>query len=378
MPQWAGSCWYYLRYIDPKNDRQFVDPEKERYWMNSQAGTDKEPANTLRQAPNGGVDLYIGGVEHAVLHLLYARFWHKVLYDLGDVSTPEPFGRLFNQGYIQAYCYRDSRGIAVPAEEVVDQNGKAAMDVQDQPGRQFTYQGQAVTQEYGKMGKSLKNAVNPNDVCKEYGCDTLRLYEMYMGPLEASKPWNTRDITGVHRFLQRFWRNIFHVETGEFLVTNDAPDDELLRLLHKTIARVTDEMERLSFNTAIAGLIELNNALVPRDTVPRAIAEPFVLMLAPLAPHICEEIWQRLGHEGSIAYKAWPKFDPAMVRDEEVELAIQILGKVRDRMTVPADSDEETIKQKALETEKIKPLLEGKTVRKVIVIKDRLVNIVAN
>ena len=196
MPQWAGSCWYYLRFIDPKNQNAFVDPVKEQYWMG-----------------DNGVDLYVGGAEHAVLHLLYARFWHKVLFDLGYVSTREPFGRLFNQGYIQAYAYRDARGIAVSADETVDQDGRPAPEVQDQPGRRFFYKGEPVTQEYGKMGKSLKNAVNPDDVCDEYGCDTLRLYEMYMGPLEASKPWNTRDIIGVNRFLRRIWRNFVDEET---------------------------------------------------------------------------------------------------------------------------------------------------------------------
>ncbi len=204
MPQWAGSCWYYLRYIDPDNDQCFVDPHKEQYWM---APTDQNPA--------GGVDLYVGGVEHAVLHLLYARFWHKVLYDLGHVSTPEPFGRLFNQGYIQAYAYQDERGIYVDAEKVVNEQGQSASEVQGQPGQRFFYEGKPVTESYGKMGKSLKNAIAPDDVCAEYGADTLRLYEMYMGPLDASKPWATRDIIGVHRFLQRVWRNFIDERTGQ-------------------------------------------------------------------------------------------------------------------------------------------------------------------
>jgi len=225
MPQWAGSCWYYLRFIDNQNDGVFADPARESYWMG-----------------NNGVDLYIGGVEHAVLHLLYARFWHKVLFDLGRVSTKEPFGRLFNQGYIQAYAYRDERGIAVDATKVVDQDGKPAMEVQDQPGRLFFYEGESVTQEYGKMGKSLKNSVSPDEVNEVYGCDTLRLYEMYMGPLEASKPWNTRDIVGVNRFLRRIWRNFVDEESGSLLVSEVEPTDDQMRALHLTIERVSGDM----------------------------------------------------------------------------------------------------------------------------------------
>jgi leucyl-tRNA synthetase len=325
-----------------------------------------------------GVDLYVGGVEHAVLHLLYARFWHKVLYDLGHVSTPEPFGRLFNQGYIQAYCYRDERGVAVPADQVVNADGKPAADVQGQVGETFFYDGEPVTEEYGKMGKSLKNAVAPDDVCDEYGCDTLRLYEMYMGPLDASKPWATRDIVGVHRFLQRVWRNFVNEETGELLVGDDEPTDDQLRLLHRTIERVTTDCQRLSFNTAIAALIEMNNALVGADRLPRAIAEPFVLMIAPMAPHIAEELWQRLGHDGSVSARTWPVCDEQYLVDESIEIVVQILGKVRGKVMVPADADEKAVEAAALADERIAELIAGKTVRKVIVVPGRLVNIVAN
>lgn len=361
MPQWAGSCWYYLRYIDPHNDTTFADRDAQSYWMG-----------------DNGVDLYVGGVEHAVLHLLYARYWHKVLYDLGHVTTPEPFGKLFSQGYIQAYCYRDQRGIAVPADQVVDQDNNPATEVQDQSDRQFFYNNQPVTREYGKMGKSLKNAVSPDDTCNEYGCDTLRLYELYMGPLDASKPWNTRDIIGPHRFLQRFWRNIINEDTGELLITDSTPDKSLIRQLHKTIKRVTDDMERLNFNTAIAALIEFNNTLVKLNTIPRTVAEPFIQLIAPLAPHIAEELWQRLGHDTTIAYQPWPTYEEKYLIEDQIELVVQILGKVRSRITVPADADDTTIEAAALADKKIADLIKDKTIRKIIIVPHRLVNIVAN
>ncbi len=358
MPQWAGSCWYYLRFLDPKNDERFVGQEAERYWMVSRRG-DGQPHT-------GGVDLYVGGAEHAVLHLLYARFWHKVLYDLGHVSTPEPFGRLFNQGYIQAYAYRDSRGIYVEASEVEERDGK------------FYYKGEEVTREFGKMGKSLKNAVTPDEVCDQYGCDTMRLYEMYMGPLDQSKVWNTRDIIGVHRFLQRVWRNFVDDRTGELLVSDEEASLELRRLLHKTISRVTEAMDTMAFNVAIAALIQLNNELVPLSTLPREVAEPFVLMLAPMAPHIAEELWHRLGHEASLSHAPWPKADPAYLVAETIEYPVQVMGKLRGRITVPADADEEAIREAAIADPGVAPHLAGKTVRKVIIVPGRMVNIVAN
>ena len=348
MPQWAGSCWYYLRFIDPKNSERMVDPEKERYWM----------------APNG-VDLYLGGVEHAVLHLLYVRFWHKLLYDLGHVSTLEPFGRLFNQGYIQAYAYQDERGIHVDAEKVVEKDG------------QWFFEGKPVARSYGKMGKSLKNAVTPDDVVTEYGCDSLRLYEMYMGPLEVSKPWSTREIVGVHRFLQRAWRNFVNDDTGELLVTDEEPDLEMERLLHKTVKRVTDDMEGLRFNTAIAALIEMNNALVGRKTLPRRVAESFVLMLAPLAPHFCEELWEMLGHTESLANTQWPSYDEQYLIEDEIEIVVQVMGKLRGRLRVSPDADEDTVREMALADEKVQRHIDGKTIRKVIFVKGKLINIVA-
>ena len=376
MPQWAGSCWYYLRFCDPRNGDDFVSDEAENYWM-TPSDKNRQSEIGIRQSPQG-VDLYVGGVEHAVLHLLYARFWHKVLFDLGHVSTPEPFGRLFNQGYIQAYCYRDERGIAVPASEVVNADGKPASEVQGQAGEQFFHDDQPVTEEYGKMGKSLKNAVSPDDVCGEYGCDALRLYEMYMGPLDQSKPWATRDIVGIERFLQRVWRNFVDEETGRSLVTNDLPGEEDLRLLHKTIDAVTTDMNRMAFNTAIAHLITLNNKFVGEKQLPRAVAEPFVLMLAPMAPHMAEELWQRIGYDKSLAYEAWPVADPKFLVEDSIELPVQILGKLRSRINVPADADNEAIEAAALADERIAELIAGKTVRKVIVVPGKMVNIVAN
>ena len=361
MPQWAGSCWYYLRFIDPQNTHRFIDSEKEKYWMG-----------------NKGVDLYVGGSEHAVLHLLYSRFWHKVLYDLGHVTSKEPFGRYFSQGYIQAFAYRDERGIAIPADEVVDQDGNPATEVQDQNDRVFFYRGNQVTREYGKMGKSLKNAVSPDDVCDQYGCDTLRLYEMYMGPLDASKPWNTRDIIGSSRFLRRVWRNFVDELSDEVLVTEAPPPEDLLHVLHKTIKKVTESMNRMSFNTAIAALIELNNSLVPLDKISLTIAKPFILMLAPLAPHICEELWQRIGHSSSLAYETWPQHDDALVTEATVQIAVQVNGKVRGTINIPADASKEEALSLAKTTDSVAKHLEEKNLRREIYVPGKIINLVVN
>jgi len=351
MPQWAGSCWYYLRYLDPTNEDAMVDPAVERYWM--------QP---------GGVDLYVGGVEHAVLHLLYARFWHKVLFDLGHVSTPEPFRRLYNQGYIQAPAFRDARGIAVEASEVVERDGG------------FFHGDMPVTREFGKMGKSLKNAVSPDDIYRDYGADTLRLYEMFMGPLDASRPWSMADIVGVHRFLQRAWRNVVDEDTGAVRVLDEPADAPTRRVLHRTIAAVRDDMGDLKFNTAIARLFELNNHLTQvvadRGGAPREAAEQLVLMLAPLTPHIAEELWRRLGHPDSLAYEPFPMADAAELVDETVEVPVQVNGKVRSRIQVPADADQEATEAAARADERMAELLAGATVRKVVVVPGRLVNFV--
>ncbi len=356
MPQWAGSCWYELRYLDPTNDERFVDPEVEAYWMG--------PRTDIRPDHPGGVDLYVGGVEHAVLHLLYARFWHKVLYDLGHVSSWEPYVRLFNQGYILADAYKDSREIYVDASAVTERDGE------------FFFEGEPVTREWGKMGKSLKNSVSPDDMYAQYGADTLRLYEMSMGPLDQSRPWETRDVVGMYRFLQRFWRNAINEDTGELTVVDVEPGDETARLLHRTIDAVTTECEELRFNTAIAKLIELNNHVTKLDAVPRSVIEAMTLMVAPLAPHIGEELWRRLGHDGSLAYEPFPTADPALLVDELLELAVQVNGKVRGRVTVAVDADDDTITALALAEENVARNLDGRTPRKVIIVPGRMVNIV--
>ncbi|MGK2959266.1 MAG: leucine--tRNA ligase [Acidimicrobiales bacterium] len=362
MPQWAGSCWYYLRYLDPTNTEAFVDPGVEKYWMQG-SHADGTPAF-------GGVDLYVGGVEHAVLHLLYSRFWHKVLFDLGHVSTPEPFQRLYNQGYILAPAYIDARGVYVPAEEV-----------QGNVESGFTLNGEPVTQELGKMGKSLKNSVDPETIYGAYGADTLRLYEMAMGPLDADRPWNARDITGVHRFLQRLWRNLVDEETGDLRVTQETGDIDLRRLLHRTIAGVTDDMKGLRFNTAVAKLIELNNALTKHVTehgdTPVEVATAFALMLAPLAPHVSEELWERMGNKSSVVWEPFPTPDPALLVDDEIEIPVQVDGKVKTRIMIASDSSASHIETVALADSAVISALAGRTPTRVVVVPGRLVNIVA-
>jgi leucyl-tRNA synthetase len=307
MPQWAGSCWYYLRYLDPHNDSQIVSTDKERYWM--------------------PVDLYVGGAEHAVLHLLYARFWHKVLYDIGVVSTDEPFMRLVNQGMI------------------LGESGE-------------------------KMSKSKGNVINPDDIIRDYGADTMRVYEMFMGPLETAKPWSTNGLVGVHRFLDRVWR------VSERTVVDHEPPVELRRVLHKTIKKVTHDTENLQFNTAIAQMMIFVNEVFKQDVLHRSLWEPFVLLMAPYAPHIAEEMWEKLGHGESLAYHAWPEWDEAFAKDEEVEIVVQVNGKIRARLTVPADTAEAELKEQALANERVQRYTEGKSVRKVVTVPNKLVNVV--
>ncbi len=359
MPQWAGSCWYELRYLDPTNEQHFVDPEVEKYWMGPQ-----DVGNEGHPHP-GGVDLYVGGVEHAVLHLLYARFWHKVLFDLGHVSSKEPYYRLFNQGYILAAAYKDAREIYVEATEVVERDGAH-------------YHGdQLVTREWGKMGKSIKNAVTPDDICQSYGADTLRLYEMAMGPLDASRPWETRDVVGMYRFLQRLWRNVVDEETGELAVLDNPTDADTQRLVHRTISGVRDDMDALRFNTAIAKLIELNNHLTKLGGCPADIAEPLVLMVAPLAAHVAEELWAKLGHDTSLALEPFPVADPALLVTDTVEYPVQVNGKVRGHITVAADLDAAGVEAAALADPKVATSLAGAAPKKVIIVPGRMVNIVA-
>jgi leucyl-tRNA synthetase len=361
MPQWAGSCWYELRYLDPTNDKAFCDPGVEQYWMGPR--NDNSPDGFKDP---GGVDLYVGGVEHAVLHLLYSRFWHKVLFDLGHVSSEEPFRRLFNQGYIQAYAYTDARGVYVPADEVVEVS----------PGV-YEFVGQPVNREYGKMGKSLNNVVTPDDMCERYGADTFRMYEMGMGPMDMSRPWQTRDVVGSLRYLQRLWRLVVSETTGETVVVDEEPDDETRKLLHRTIDGVSIDYAEMAYNTAIAKLIVLTNHLTKSATAaPRSVAEALVLMTAPLAPHIAEEMWARLGYAESLAHGPFPAADPALLVAEQVEYPIQVKGKVRSRVTVPADAPVEVVERAALADARILELLDGAAPRKVVVVPGRMVSIV--
>jgi len=356
MPNWAGSCWYELRYVDPTNTERLVDPENERYWMGPR-----------RPGASGGVDFYVGGVEHAVLHLLYARFWHKVLFDLGHICSEEPFHRLFNQGYIQAFAYTDARGQYVPAKEVEEDP--------THPGT-YRWRGEPVNREYGKMGKSLKNVVSPDEMYQAYGADTLRVYEMSMGPLDVSRPWDTRAVVGSLRFLQRLWRNVLSEETGHTVVVDEPAEDATLRILHRTIDAVRADMAALRFNTAIARLIELNNHLTKLPKVPREVAEPLVLLVAPFAPHVAEELWSRLGHPGSLAREPFPVADPAFLVEETVTCVVQVAGKVRDRLEVPLSVDEETLRRLALDSPAVQRALDGRGVRTVVVRAPKLVNVV--
>ena len=359
MPQWAGSSWYQLRYIDPRNDEAFCDIENERYW------TGPRPEQHGPQDP-GGVDLYVGGVEHAVLHLLYSRFWHKVLFDLGFVSSQEPYRRLYNQGYIQAYAYTDSRGVYVPAAEVEEKDGK------------FYYNGEEVNQEYGKMGKSLKNAVAPDDICRDFGADTLRVYEMSMGPLDTSRPWATKDVVGSQRFLQRLWRLAVNEDTGELATTDAALSENDLKQLHRTIAGVRDDYENLRLNTVVAKLIEYVNYLTKtyRTEAPRDAVEPIAQLVSPIAPHIAEELWQRFGHDETITYQPFPTFEEKYLVDDEIEVPVQINGKVKARINVAADADQDAVFEVALADAKISDLTSGKNVVKKIYVPGRMVNLV--
>jgi leucyl-tRNA synthetase len=356
MPNWAGSCWYELRYLDPTNTEQLVDPEVEHYWMGPSA-----------DRPLGGVELYVGGVEHAVLHLLYSRFWHKVLYDLGYVSSAEPFHRLVNQGYVQAHAFTDERGSYVEAA-----------NVEETPDG-YLFEGRPVQREYGKMGKSLKNVVTPDEMFAAYGADTLRLFEMAAGPLEQSRPWDTKAVVGPYRLLQRIWRVVVDENSGAVHVSDDEIPDELNRLLHKTIHAVREGYETLRFNTSVARMTELNNAVTqayPDGGAPRAIAEALVLMLAPLAPHIAEELWSRLGHDSSLAWADFPVADEALLVDATIEVPVQINGKVRSKIVVPADADAAALEAAARADERVAALLDGRETRRVVAVPGRLVNFV--
>ena len=357
MPQWAGSCWYEMRYIDPHNSQALIDPANEAYWM----GPRPEVGNT-----SGGTDLYIGGVEHAVLHLLYSRFWHKVLFDLGFVSSSEPYHKLFNQGYVQAYAYKDERDQYVPADEV-----------EEEEEDKFTWHGEPVKREYGKMGKSLKNIVTPDDMYEAYGADTFRVYEMSMAPLDMDRPWETRAVVGSQRFLQRLWRNAIDEVTGELVISEDEPDLATKKLVARTIDGVTEDYANMRLNTAIAKLIVLNNHLTSIKAVPREAIEALVLMVSPVAPHIAEELWKRLGHENSLAREPFPTVsDAALLKADAVTCVIQVAGKVRDKLEVDPDIDPAELERLALQAPGVKRTLGERQIRKVIVRAPKLVSIV--
>ncbi|NLK06470.1 MAG: leucine--tRNA ligase [Spirochaetales bacterium] len=342
MPQWAGSCWYYLRYLDPNNTKEFVSKEKEQYWM--------------------PVDLYVGGAEHAVLHLLYARFWHKVLFDLGVVSTSEPFKRLVNQGMITSYAYQRKDKSLVPTDMVEETSTDVFVEKAT---------GEQLERVVAKMSKSLKNVINPDEIITEYGADSMRMYEMFMGPLEVSKPWATTGLIGVYRFLDRIWRLY-----DERPITDEPLVDELERTLHKTIKKVTNDTNTLNFNTAISQMMVLVNELYKIDNFPREVAETLVKLLSPYVPHLAEELWERLGHTGSLGTVAWPEYQEELTFDTQIEMVFQVNGKVRSKATVAKGITKENALALAKEDEKMQSWLAGKTIVKEIVVPDKLVNIV--
>ncbi|WP_209372434.1 leucine--tRNA ligase [Brevibacterium renqingii] len=358
MPNWAGSSWYQLRYADPHNDERLVDPENEKYWLGPR-----------KSKPRGGADLYVGGQEHAVLHLLYARFWHKVLFDLGHISSSEPFHRLVNQGYIQAYAYTDARGVYVPAAEVEEKTGSNGELT-------FWHDGEQVNREYGKIGKSLKNSVMPDEMYDAYGADTFRVYEMSMGPLEQDRPWETRAVVGAHRFLQRVWRLFVDETDGRSAVREGETDAESLKVLHQVIDGVREDMDHLRFNTAISKLIVLTNHATKQGGATKELLEPLTIMLAPFAPHLAEELWQRLGHDATVTYASFPEADPRHLVADTVTCVVQVKGKVRARLEVAPDISEEDLETLARESPNAVKALGGAGIRKVIVRAPKLVNIV--
>ena len=369
MPQWAGSCWYYLRFLDPRNASRFVDPAVEKAWM--------------------PVDLYVGGAEHAVLHLLYSRFWHKVLYDRGHVSCPEPFGKLVNQGMILGEVeftgYRKAEGGWVSAGQQGEHDSpvRVPADQVEKQGEHFVLRDAPkirVESRAYKMSKSRGNVVNPDQVVRDFGADSLRLYEMFMGPLEATKPWSTTGVGGVRGFLDRCWRLVVDERAEEVAIApqvcDDPPSDEALRELHRTIDKVTRDIGALSFNTAIARMMEFVNFCTPLERRPRAILEPFVTILAPFAPHLAEELWELLGKPAPVSLATWPAVEERWLKDDTVEIPVQIQGKLRGRVVVAADADAEAMKAAAIADPKIAEQLAGKEIMKVVAVPGRLVNFV--
>lgn len=349
MPQWGGSCWYYLRYLDPHNQKQFCSPEAEKYWM--------------------PVDLYIGGAEHAVLHLLYARFWHKVLYDLGVVSTKEPFQRLVNQGMITSFAFQRANKTLVPVDEV---------EKRDDGNFYEKKTGEKLEQIVAKMSKSLKNVVNPDDEIKAYGADSVRMYEMFMGPLTMSKPWSTQGIVGIHRFLEKVWA-ISEKPTSDVDITGKLSDEKLIsarKTFAQTVKKVTADTASLNFNTAISQMMIFINEISKLDSVPKAIWQDFVKILSPYAPHLGEELWHKLGNNESIAYVQWPVVNEDFAKDEEKTIVVMINGKLRGKFKAAPDSSDETLRSAAENNEDAKKFLEGKTIVKCVIVKDKLVNFV--
>ena len=342
MPQWAGSCWYYLRYIDPHNPERFIDREKENYWM--------------------PVDLYVGGAEHAVLHLLYARFWHEVLFDLGIVSTREPFQKLVNQGMITSFAFQRKDKSLVATDMVEETSPDHFIEKET---------GEELERVVAKMSKSLKNVINPDEIITEFGADSMRMYEMFMGPLEVSKPWATTGLSGVYRFLDRIWRLY-----EDRPISEEAPSHELLKTLHKTIKKVTYDTDTLNFNTGISQMMVLVNELYKVETLPRIVWEALVKMLGPYVPHLAEELWEKAGHEPSLANVAWPTYDEKLTIDSEVEMVFQVNGKVRAKEVIEKGMAKDELIAMAKANEKIVGWLEGKTIVKEIVVPDKLVNIV--
>ena len=349
MPQWGGSCWYYLRYIDPKNQEKFCDSKKEQYWM--------------------PVDLYIGGAEHAVLHLLYARFWHKVLYDLGVVSTKEPFQRLVNQGMITSFAFQRADKTLVPVDEVTKNEDGTFTE---------TKTGEKLEQIVAKMSKSLKNVVNPDDEVRDYGADSVRMYEMFMGPLTMSKPWSTQGIVGIHRFLEKVW-GISEKPLSDIDITQKLTDEKLIsarKTFAQTVKKVTNDTATLNFNTAISQMMIFVNEIAKLDSVPKAMWSDFVKLLSPYAPHLAEELWQKLGHNDTIAYEKWPEFSEDFAKDDEKTIVVMINGKLRGKFKAPAGTEDSALRTMAEDNPEAKKFLEGKTIVKCVIVKDKLVNFV--
>lgn len=349
MPQWGGSCWYYLRYLDPHNQKQFCSPEAEKYWM--------------------PVNLYIGGAEHAVLHLLYARFWHKVLYDLGVVSTKEPFQRLVNQGMITSFAYQRKDKTLVPVDEV---------EKRDDGNFYEKKTNEKLEQVVAKMSKSLKNVVNPDDEVRDYGADSVRMYEMFMGPLTMSKPWSTQGIVGIHRFLEKVW-TISEKPLSDIDITGKLADEKLIsarKTFAQTVKKVTADTASLNFNTAISQMMIFINEISKLDSVPKAMWQDFVKILSPYAPHLGEELWQKLGNKESIAYDQWPTVNEDFAKDEEKTIVVMINGKLRGKFKAAPNATDETLRSEAENNEDAKKFLEGKTIVKCVIVKDKLVNFV--